>query len=143
MKFSELDKVFDDRSLAYGAFAMLLVAPDIVDGEDVDVLVTPLHDLVIDHEKQQICFSSGAGQPDDGRDELLAVFSLFINHWPVREILNGDYELLVQLPLAEEDVGVKPRQLVPLAGVHVGIESEEVWLLVRPLAEYPVDILPH
>ena len=142
MKFSELIRIFAGKRETYGEFAVMLVEPDVVEGDDIDVQLIALRFLLVDHDQQQIQFHSGAGSDEITSDIGLATCGLLIDAWPIPEALRGDYELLIQLPLAEEDVGKKPQQLVPLAGVHVGVNSGEVWLLVRPISEYSSEVLP-
>jgi hypothetical protein len=142
MKFSEFGKLFDGNHAAYYEFFMLLVEPDVVEGDDIDVQITNLRDVGVDRDKQRLVFFSSAGSEERAGFQGLGIFGSFIDAWPVPEVLQGDYELLIQLPLAEEDVGKRPQQLVPLAGAHVGVNSGEVWLLVRPISEYSPEVLP-
>jgi hypothetical protein len=53
-----------------------------------------------------------------------------------------DFIVGIQLPIAPEEGVVQEYSLQPLAGVWIGLESEEIWLLVRPESEYPRDLLP-
>jgi hypothetical protein len=142
MKYSELDPSFNEHRQAWGEFAVLLVEPDIVAGDDVDVVLSPLRMMKIDHDARQIVVSSGAGHSDEVQGAFPGGFEMFMTNWPLPEFLDGDYDVMVMLPLAEEDVGIKPAQVVPLAGVHAGVKSEELWFLVRPVSEYPADALP-
>ena len=142
MKFSELDRLFNANRQAWGEFALLLVEPDIVEGDDVDVLISPLRMMKVDHDARQIIVSSGAGHAEEVQNAFPSTFEMFMNSWPLPEFLEGDYDVVIRLPLDEEDVGLKPDQVVPLAGVRAGVDSEEVWLLVRPISEFPADALP-
>jgi hypothetical protein len=142
LKYSELNRVFDEQRQAWAEFAVLLVEPDVVAGDDIDVQISPLRMMKIDHDARQIVVSSGAGHGDDVQNAFPSTFEMFMNGWPLPEFLNGDYDVVIALPLAEEDVGIKPNQVVPLAGVRAGLNTEEAWLLVRPVSEYPAETLP-
>jgi hypothetical protein len=142
MKYSELDRLFDDNRQTWGEFEVLLVEPDVIEGDDVDVLISPLRMMRVDHDARQIVVSSGAGHGEVVHNAFPSAFEMFMNGWPLPEFLDGDYDVMIQLPLAEEDVGVKPNEVVPLAGVRAGVSSEEVWFLVRPISEYPAETLP-
>jgi hypothetical protein len=55
---------------------------------------------------------------------------------------DNDLRLMVEVPLLRDESGDDRVSLVEINGFHIGRESEEVWLLVRPASEYASGLLP-
>lgn len=70
------------------------------------------------------------------------MFESFTRTWPMAGVHQGEFTVVVQLPIAPDDPQGQKPELRPLGEVWIGRESEEIWLLVRDLAEYPEDLLP-
>ena len=51
-------------------------------------------------------------------------------------------QLSPQLALVEVPRERREKTLVAIDSVHIGAGSQEIWLLVRPVDEYPADELP-
>lgn len=141
MKFSEFGKAFAGNETLYAEFTVLLVDLDLVPSDGVDVVISPVRDLEIDAGTGEIRLYSAAVCQDSGRPPL-ALFEYFRGAWPMAGVYDGDFDVKVQMPIAPEQYPGQPVSLQPLAGVWIGRESEEIWLLVRPRSEYPADLLP-
>lgn len=140
MKYTELSRIFETKRDECREYSVMLVDLDRVDGDDVDVVLAPPGALEVDTDTHQIRLYSAAVRPiTDGQP--LAIFGIFIEAWPMKGVLEDDYTVMVQLPVAPEE-SPGPTTLVPLGGIRVAPESEEVWLLVHPESEYPPDVLP-
>ncbi|HUQ12369.1 MAG TPA: hypothetical protein VM146_18810 [Steroidobacteraceae bacterium] len=141
MKLSELSKVFAGNESQYGEFSVLLVDLDLAPSEGIDVVISPLRDLEVDAEAGEIRLYSAAVR-QDSRNPPLALFEYFRSAWPMAGVHDVDFDVKVHMPIATEGYPHPPVSLLPLAGVWIGRESEEIWLLVQPQSEYPVDLLP-
>lgn len=142
MNHLELRRRLADKTDSYLEFAVMLVDLDQVPGDDVDVIISGLRDLAVDHESQQIRLYSGSSRPEVERSPPLSIFGIFFDALPLPGVLDGEYTVTVQVPISPEDFPDEPVRFIPLGGVHVSVESEEVWLLVRHPSEYPADLLP-
>jgi hypothetical protein len=141
MKLSEFSGLFAGNESLYAEFTVLLVDLDLVPSEGIDVVISPLRDLEVDAGAGELRLYSAAVR-DSSRNPPLALFEYFKSAWPMPGVHDVDFEVKVQLPIAPEQYPGQPASLLPLAGVWIGRESEEIWLLVRPEAEYPADLLP-
>ena len=141
MKLSELRRTLAGNEAAFAEFTVLLVDLDTVPSDGVDVIVSPLREVEIVPEAGEIRLYSAAQRP--GADQPpLALFEEFSSALPLAGVYDVDFKLLVQLPIAPDDPQGQVPELKPLAGVWIGREEEEVWLLVRDVSAYPEDLLP-
>ena len=141
MNLSQLQNVFAGNEDSYREYLVLLVDVDRDPSDEIDVVISPLRSLELDTEAKQIRLYSAAARP--GLNEnALPIFELFIGALPAAGVLPEDPEVLVQLPIAPDESIPQQSRLGPLEGVYIGRESEEIWLLVSPLSEYPADLLP-
>jgi hypothetical protein len=141
MKLSELRRAFAGNEAAYAEFTVLLVDLDTVPSDGVDVIVSPVREVELDAAAGEIRLYSAAQRP--GTDQPpLALFEEFSGLLPLPGVYDVDFTLRVQLPIAPEDPQGQAPELQPLAGVWIGREEEEIWLLVRDVSGYPEDLLP-
>lgn len=141
MKLSELRTHFAGNEALYAEYSVLLVDIDRVPSDGVDVVISPLRDVAIDGGAGEMRLYSAA-QWSESDNPPMALFEAFAGTWPLPGVYDVDFIVKVQLPIAPEDPQGQPPELKPLAGVWIGREEEEVWLLVRDLSEYPEDLLP-
>jgi hypothetical protein len=141
VKVSELQRAFAGNESMYAEYAVLLVDLDTVPSDGVDVIISPLRELEVDAEAGEIRFYSAAQRPDSARPSAV-LFENFIGSLPLAGVHEVDLVVKIQLPIAPEDPQGQAPELRPLAGVWIGREEEEIWLLVREVAEYPEDLLP-
>lgn len=141
MKFTDLKRCFAGNEDLYREYTVLLVDLDLVPSDGADVILSPLRDTEVDPEAGEIRLYSAAVRPDSN---LLpaALFEFFMGGWPMDGVHDVEFVVKLQLPIAPEEGIVQDHSLRPLAGVWIGRESQEIWLLVRPQSEYPQDLLP-
>ncbi|MDF3021483.1 MAG: hypothetical protein K0Q92_2786 [Steroidobacteraceae bacterium] len=141
MKLTDLKQCFTGNEDLYREYTVLLVDLDLVPSDGVDVVISPLRETEVDPEAGEIRLYSAAVRPNS--DQLpAALFELFMGSWPLDGVHDVEFVVKIQLPIAPEEGVVQEYSLQPLAGVWIGRESEEIWLLVRPQPEYPQDLLP-
>lgn len=139
MKLSELYaqvQAAGEDALSYSAS---LAAPD-QDGTDVDLASVGRVELHPDQGEVRLYPASTSTDPDSVEVEpwLDEVMSQLPAH--VRD--QNDLRLMVEMPLLRDAAGDDPVTLVQLSAVHIGHQSREVWLLVRPASEYARGLLP-
>ena len=142
MKFSEFQKSFAGNESLYNEFTVLLVDLDTVPSDGVDVIISPLREVELDPAAGEMRLYSAA-QSSDTEHPPAAIFEFFRGTWPMAGVFDVDFVVKVQLPIAPEDPQGQHPELRPLAGVWLGREEEEIWLLVRDVSQYPEDLLPH
>lgn len=141
MKQSELLRHFEDKHQTWGEFAVFLVDLDRVPDDEVDVIISPVREVEIDKDSQQIRLCSAASRPES-EQEPRALLGMFLEAIPMAGVLPADFEVMVEVPISPADAPTQVPDLVPLKAVVVGRKSEEIWLLVNELSEYPDDLLP-
>ena len=141
MKLSELKRCFAGNHELYREYTVLLVDLDTVPSDGVDVVLSPLRELEVDAEAGEMRLYSAAVRGDPARIPL-TLFEYFASAWPLDGVHEVDLLVTVQLPIAPEEGADAPVSHAPLQGVWIGRESEEIWLLVRAISEYPQDLLP-
>lgn len=141
MTLTDLKRCFAGSEDLYREYTVLLVDLDLVPSDGVDVVISPLRETEVDADAGEIRLYSAAARPDSN---LLpaALFEFFMGSWPMDGVHDVEFVVKIQLPIAPEEGVVQEYSLQPLAGVWIGRESEEIWLLVRPQSEYPQDLLP-
>ena len=141
MKLTDLKQCFAGSEGLYREYTVLLVDLDLVPSDGVDVVISPLRETEVDPEAGEIRLYSAAVRPNAGHLPA-ALFELFMGSWPMDGVHDVEFVVKIQLPIAPEEGVVQEYSLQPLAGVWIGRESEEIWLLVRSQSEYPQDLLP-
>jgi hypothetical protein len=140
MKHTEVRSRFEGKEAEYQEYTVLLVDVDRVEGDDIDVVISELREMERVPEAKQIRLYSAAVREGEGGLPVSS-FDVFMGGLPLPGVLEEDFTLMVQLPIAPEEVPGR-ETLSPLAGIHIGPECQEIWLLVRPIAEYPPEVLP-
>ena len=141
MNHLQLWNSFEDNVDLFRDFLVLLVDVDRNPSDEIDVVISPLRSLEWDADNKQICLYSAAARPGTN-ENALTIFEQFHGALPMPGVLDENYEVMIQLPIAPDESAAQQPRLGPLQGVYIGRESEEVWLLVSPLSEYPADLLP-
>jgi hypothetical protein len=134
--FSQLNAAGD-----IGSFALYLAGPD-QDGVDVDLAA--VSHVEVDPEKGVARFYPATTARDvDSDDPNPEPFvDMVLEELPQDAAGENDLRLLIEVPLLRDEAGNDPVSLVDVAGVHIGRSSEEVWLLVRPAADFAAGLLP-
>ena len=140
MKLADLKLRFAGNEAVYREHTVLLVDLDVVPSDGADVIISPLREVEVDPQAGEIRLYSAAVRADSGLPA--ALFEYFQAALPLEGVHDVEFVVKVQLPIAPEEGIVQEYALQRLAGVWIGRQSEEIWLLVRPVSEYPQDLLP-
>jgi hypothetical protein len=132
--FPELDAVPEVVS-----FVAYLAAPD-QDGTDVDLV--SVGRVEVDRESGVARLYPASTHTDPDSVEPEPYLGMVLSQLPNDADGANDLRLLVEVPLLRDGDGDDNPRLVDVAGVHIGRESEEVWLLVRPAQEFAAGLLP-
>ena len=140
MRLSELFNQLSAVPCEIHEFSLALAEPDIVEGDTVDVQLVPIGRL-------ELLFELGEARvhpviPDEAADDYYTVLGVFLEKLPLVASPDLDLRLTVELPLIREGASLVDRQVREIEAAHVGVQSEEVWLLVRPVEEYGEGVLP-
>lgn len=139
MKLSELYaqvQAAGEDALSYSAS---LAAPD-QDGTDVDLASVGRVELHPDQGEVRLYPASTSTDVDSV--EIEPWLDEIMSQLPTHVSGENDLRLMVEMPLLRTAAGDDPVTLVELSALHIGPESEEVWLLVRPASEYAGGLLP-
>ena len=121
------------------SFIAYLAAPD-QDGTDVDLAAVGRVEVDEEAKLARLYPASTATDPDSVDPE--PYLGMVLSQLPVDAEGQNDLRLLIEVPLLRDPDGNDHPSLVDMAGVHVGRESREVWLLVRPAREFAPGLLP-
>lgn len=136
MKHSEVTARFAGKHEAYREYAVLLAEPDRVDGDDIDVIVAGLGAVDVMDDDAEICLFPPHSKPEGAPP--MSVFGMFIAHWPLPGVPRGDYDVMIVLPLGNEDDDDLPDpRLVPVADIYIDEAEQEIWFLTSPRGDYP------
>jgi hypothetical protein len=138
MKLSELHAQLEAAGDVH-AFTAYLAAPD-ADGEDVDL--ASVGRVEVDDEKGEIRLYPASTATDVDSVDPEPYLGMILDQLPSDSSGDNDPRLLVEFPLLRDDAEADQISLVELSGVHIGTTSEEVWLLVRPAADFADGLLP-
>jgi hypothetical protein len=132
--YVQLDPVGDVH-----AFTAYLAAPD-KDGQDVDLV--SVGRVEVDYEKKEVRLYPASTATNVDSIEPEPYLGMVLDQMPIDTMDGNDLNVLVEAPVLRSDTGTDTVSLVELSGVHVGRNSEEVWLLVRPPGEFAAGLLP-
>lgn len=121
-------------------FSLLLAEPDTVERDTVDVLLAPIG-------RVQLLFEKGEARlypviPGEVAEDEYSALGIFLQRLPFDASGDDDLRMTVELPLIREGAGLVDLRVCEIEAVHVGVESEEVWLLVRKVEEFGEGVLP-
>jgi hypothetical protein len=132
--FAQLEAATDVLS-----FTAYLAAPD-KDGTDVDL--ASVGRVEVDDEKGVARIYPASTATDRDSVEPEPYLDMVLSQLPADVADDKDLDILIEVPLLRDEGDDEQVSLVDLAGVHIGKASEEVWLLVRPAAEFAAGLLP-
>ncbi|HWG78000.1 MAG TPA: hypothetical protein VN660_14580 [Steroidobacteraceae bacterium] len=122
------------------AYALWLAAPD-KDGFDVDLASVGRVD--IQYEIGEIRLYPASTGTDTASVDPEPVLGMMLSQLPSQAGFgNDDPRILVEIPLLRDNPQADSPSLAELQAVHIGSQSQEVWLLVRPAAEFAEGLLP-
>src|ERR1700730_17074848 len=138
MKLSELYAMVQAAGDVH-AYTVSLAAPD-SDGVDVDLAA--IGRVEIDPEVGEARLYPASTATDVDSIEPEPYLGMVLSQLPFDVTAENDLRLMVEIPLLRDESGHDRVSLVEINGLHIGPESEEVWLLVRPASEYASGLLP-
>jgi len=126
-------------------YATWLAEPD-ADGTDVDLALVGRVELDYDGSVVRLYPASPGGDPDApesaGAPDPEPSLAALLTQLPMEVDLHTDMRLLGETPLLRDAHAAALTSLVDVEEVHVGRESAEVWLLLRPASAYAAGLLP-
>jgi hypothetical protein len=120
-------------------YAVWLAAPD-KDGVDVDLAAVGRVDTESEPGEARLYPASTATDTDSIEPE--PTLYIVLSQLPSDISEDNDLRLIVEIPLLRDDSGKDLVTFTDIKGLHIGHESEEVWLLVQPASEFADGLLP-
>jgi hypothetical protein len=146
MRLSELYAQVLNAGAEVMAFPALLAEPDLTPGDDVDVLLSEIGWVEVDDYAGEVRLYPKSAVTEETPDQSLFCVERLLEQLPfdVSDDISetADLRIVVELPLLRDGFGLLRRALTDVCAVHIGRETEELWLLVRPTEDYPKDQLP-
>ena len=121
------------------SYALWLAAPD-KDGFDVDLAAVGRVDEQWEIGEVRLYPASTSTETDSVDPE--PVLGVMLSQLPGQTSAEYDPRMLVEVPLLREDAASGSPSFTELQAVHIGTKAQEVWLLVRPAAEFADGLLP-
>ena len=121
------------------SYAVWLAAPD-KDGFDVDLSAVGRVEMA--WEAAEVHLYPASTKTDTDTIDPEPVMAMVLSQLPREVSPDEDFRLLVEIPLLRDEPGGEAPSFTELRGVHIGSQSQEVWLLVRPASEFAEGLLP-
>jgi hypothetical protein len=138
MKLSELYAKIQAAGDVH-AYSAYLATPD-VDGVDVDLATVGRVELQPDEGEARLYPASTSTEVDSVEPEPF--LGMVLAELPL-DLSNGnDLRLMVEMPLIRDLSGNDRTSFVEISDLYIGRESEEAWLLVRPISDFGAGLLP-
>jgi len=138
MKLSELYAKIQAAGDVH-AYSAYLATPD-VDGVDVDLATVGRVELHPDVSEARLYPASTSTDVDSVEPE--PYLGMVLAQLPGELSSGEDFRLMVEMPLIRDESVKDQTSLVEICDLYIGRESEEAWLLVRPLSDFGTDLLP-
>lgn len=138
MRLSEFNDLIDAAG-DVETYALWLAAPD-KDGFDVDLAAVGRVD--VQWEAAEVRLYPASSGTDTNSIEPEPALGIMLSQLPREVSPDEDFRMLVEIPLLRDDTGTSSPSLAELQGVHIGRESREIWLLLRPASEFADGLLP-
>jgi hypothetical protein len=123
-----------------GSYTVWLAAPD-KDAVDVDLAAVGRVELHSEAGEARLYPASSNTDTDSIDPEPLLEMVLDQLRYD-ESAAEDDFRIVVEVPLLRDESGQDSTSLAELREVHIGRESQEVWLLVRPASEFAEGLLP-
>lgn len=121
------------------AYELWLAEPD-RDGTDVDLASVGRVEIAYEaHEARLYPASTGTDLIEVDPEPYVGIV---LSKLPQAAVGEGDLHLLVETPLIREGVADSEIRFSEIMDVHIGTESREVWLLLRPRSQFAAEWLP-
>lgn len=121
------------------SYTLWLAAPD-RDGNDVDLASVGRVD--VNYEAAQVRLYPASTTTDTDSVDPEPFVDIVLSQLPKDISANNDLPIVVEAPLLRDESENEPVGFTELAGIHVGSQSQEVWFLLRPAAEFAAGLLP-
>jgi hypothetical protein len=122
--------------------SVFLAAPDMVPGDDVDVYLASIAEVRVDLLNNQITLiPASETEPVETNNPILSL-RILLEQMPSDARIWGEFEIKVELPLNRDASERTLKSVESVAEFHIGLLSEEAWLLVRPNSEFSAGMLP-
>jgi len=121
------------------SYSAYLAAPD-ADGVDVDLATVGRVELDRDVGEARLYPASTSTDVDSVEPEPF--FGMVLSELPLDLTDGGDLRLMVEMPLIRNESGSDRTSFVEIRDLYIGRESEEAWLLVRPVSDFGAGLLP-
>ncbi len=138
MKLSELYAKIQTAGDVH-AYSAYLATPD-VDGVDVDLARVGRVELHPDVGEARLYPASTSTDVDSVEPEPF--LGMVLAELPLDFSDGNDLRLMVEMPLIRDESGNDRTSFVEISDVYIGRESEEAWLLVRPVQDFGAGLLP-
>jgi hypothetical protein len=132
-------KQLDDALLDSSIF---LAVPDTLPDDDVDVYLTSIAEVRVDRDNNEITLIPASQTEPLYTNNPILSLRIFLEQVPLDTHIWGEFEIKVELPLNRDTSERALKSVESVAAFHIGLASEEAWLLVRPSREFSPDMLP-
>jgi hypothetical protein len=120
-------------------YTLWLAAPD-KDGSDVDL--ASVGRVEVDFMSGQVRLYPASTSTDTDSVDPEPYLDLVLSQLPSDVSGENDLRLVVETPLMRDESGQDQVKLTDVFEIRVGNQSEEVWFLVRPAAEFADGLMP-
>jgi hypothetical protein len=142
MLLSRLYDLLRNAPLNVHEFVLYLAVPDSMPGDDTDVQLTVVGDVVLDYEKKEVRLIPASTIEGTSSASLLSCLGPLMQILPSSVDADTDMQVFVSLPLLREESSVGSPELAELKDVRIDAVAQEVWFLVRSAREFPDGSLP-
>ena len=123
-------------------FPLFLAMPDVVEGDDIDVQLVQIGQVKRPDEGSEILLIPASAEDAEASPESCDTLEALLRVLPSGLLDEDDVRVAVELPLDREKPGHIHLSVTDIWALHVGVESQEVWVLLRPQSEFPPNGLP-
>jgi len=121
------------------SYTLWLAAPD-RDGNDVDLASVGRVDVNYQAGQARLYPASTSTNTDSVDPEPFV--DIVLSNLPRDVSGDNDLAIVVETPLLRDESENEQVRFTDLVGIHVGNQSQEVWFLLRPAAEFAAGLLP-
>jgi len=138
MKLSELYAKLQTAG-SIDSYVLYLAAPD-TDGLDVDLAAVGRVEVHAETGEVRLYPASTSTDVDSVEPE--PYLGMMLSELPFDASAENDFRLMAEIPLLRDDSGDDRVGFAAICDLHIGPESEEAWLLVRPASDFATGLLP-
>jgi len=124
------------------SFELQLAYADPTPDDDIDVQLSEIGWLEVDHEAGQIRLYPRSAVTDETPCEPVPTLGVLLDMLPIEIEETSGLEVVVEFPLDRESKGLMRTSLSAVFALHLGKQSEEAWLLLNPAQAFGNGVLP-